>query len=255
MLHETILTLVHISRQVYTASSFDALALATARLGFGYYAVTHHVDARAYGGQSIRMHNYPQDWVDYYDRHQLYAIDPVHRLTHLLNEGFMWSALPERLALSPADRRMMDLAARHGITDGFTIPVHVPGEASASVSFVNPCGRPMSEVTKIMAHWVGEAAFAAARRLWTVRGFGQRLPGVPLTNKQREVAYLVALGKSDKEMAMMMGTSEETPAKHVSNCFARLEVNKRALLVVRALFDGTLTFPQVLPHFYYSFPE
>lgn len=231
------------------------MSAATELLGFRYYAITHHLDPKAYGGRSIRLHNYPKIWAESYDRRGLYVHDPVHRASHLTNEGFVWSTLAERLALSKADRQVMRLAGEHGIADGFTIPVNIHGEACGSVTFVNPPGREMSDLTLIMAHALGEAAFAAARRIWTIRGYAPALPGKPLTGRQREISFLVALGKTDREMSMLTGLSEETPGKHVSHIFERYEVNKRTLLVSRALFDGTLTFPQVFPHFYSAFPE
>lgn len=258
-MHHTVLALVEFMRVIYAARSFEmlatTLALATSRMGFSHYAVTHHVDGRARLVRAIRLNNYPDAWVDHYERHQLYAVDPVHRLSHLINEGFAWSELSERIDLSPSDRAFMALAARHGIADGFTVPVTIQGETGGSVTFVNPPRREITDLTKIMAHVIGEAAFASARRLSTPRGQRLRPPAARLTEREREVTHLVALGKTNREMAMLMGTSEDTPAKHVNNCFGKLEVNKRTLLVSRALFDGTLTLAQILPHLYSPFRE
>ncbi|WP_232491736.1 helix-turn-helix transcriptional regulator [Novosphingobium kaempferiae] len=259
MMYDKVLASVRCARAVDAANSFEALAdavdAAARHLGFTHFAITHHLDARRCAGRAFRINNYPTTWVRYYDRHQLYVSDPVHRLSHLVNEGFTWSSLARRVALSRADRHFMDLAARHGIGDGFTVPVHIPGEAGGSVTFVNPVGRTMCDLTLIMAHAIGETAFAAARRLSTPRGHGPVARGRPLTPCQQEVTYWIALGKTDPEIAMIMGTSQETPGKHVSNAFERYEVNKRALLVLRAVFDGTLILPQILPHLYSPFPE
>ena len=45
----------------------DALAVVTRELGFTYFALTHHVDIRRALQPAIRLHNYPGDWVEYYD--------------------------------------------------------------------------------------------------------------------------------------------------------------------------------------------
>lgn len=258
-MHHNILAVTEHIQLIYAARNLEMLAttmaLATNLLGFSHYAITDHADPRDGKVRVIRLHNYPAAWVEYYDRHHLYAVDPVHRLSHLINEGFVWSELGERIDLTGADHAFMTLASRHGIADGFTVPVAIHGEANGSVTFVNPPRREMTPLTRIMAHAVGEAAFASARRLCTARGQRIRRPGVPLTGRQREITHLVALGKTNPEMAMLMGTSEDTSAKHVKNCFERMEVNKRTLLVSRALFDGTVTFPQIFPHLYSPFRE
>ncbi|WP_197524427.1 helix-turn-helix transcriptional regulator [Novosphingobium resinovorum] len=254
-----ILALVDSLRAIHAARSLELLAgnvaIATTQMGFTHYAITHHVDGPARRMRAIRLNNYPPAWVEHYDRHHLYTLDPVHRLSHLINEGFVWSELAERIDLSHADHAFMTLAAHYGIADGFTIPVTIHGETGGSVTFINPPRREITDLTKIMAHAIGEAAFAAARRLCTPRGQRMRPPSARLTQREREVTHLVALGKTNREMAMLMGTSEETPAKHVNNCFEKLEVNKRTLLVSRALFDGTLTLAQILPQFYSPFRE
>lgn len=256
MVYTAIMALARAAHAIFHADGFDSLLCelreATENLGFIHFALTHHLDDAE---RSIRLHNYPRDWEEYYDRHHFWRVDPVHRYSHLTNHGFVWSTLAGHLPLTRSDRAFMHCATNYGIAEGFTVPVNIPGEASGSVSFVAPPGLELSPIRLILAHSIGEAAFYAARRLWTSRGFIGRLPGTPLTDTQRRIAELVALGKTDKEMGILLGTSEETSAKHVNNCFERLEVNKRTLLVTRALFDGTLTFPQVLPQFYYSFPE
>ncbi len=236
----------HFMHAVESVGSADDLALAmaaiTAEIGFQYFALTHHVDIVAASGNAIRLHNYPAQWADYYDGNALGVSDPVHRASHVTSAGFCWSRMPFMIPLTATDQRMLALGRDQGIGDGFTVPANVPGEARGSCSFANQAGRPMPETTLPLAQLAGNFAFEAARRLWSTRG---HLP-VPqpraLTDRQRDCLLWVARGKGDWEIAIILGISEETVARHVRDACERYGVNKRTLLVIRALFDGTLTF-------------
>ena len=117
-------------RDVRELASEDELAEAigsvTRDLGFRYFALAHHVDVRR-SSSAIRIHNYPAGWAEWFDEQRLGATDPVHRASNLTSVGFTWSKLPDMLALTPDDRRVLDLARRQGIGEGFTVPAHVPG--------------------------------------------------------------------------------------------------------------------------------
>ncbi|PSJ42177.1 LuxR family transcriptional regulator [Allosphingosinicella deserti] len=219
-----------------------AMAAVTEELGFQYFALTHHVDILAARGTAIRLHNYPAQWADYYDANVLGLSDPVHRASHVTSKGFCWSSMAMMIPLTAADLRLLRLGREQGLGDGFTVPANVPGEARGSCSFANQAGRPMPELMLPLAQLAGIFAFEAARRLWTGRGRLQDPRPPALTDRQRDCALLVGRGKSDWEAAQILGISEETVACHVRQACERHGVNKRTLLVVQTLFDGTLTF-------------
>jgi DNA-binding CsgD family transcriptional regulator len=222
-----------------------ALGAVTLELGFERFALTHHVDVAA-SDRAMRLHNYPERWAEHYDRNALGISDPVHRASHVTSRGFCWSRLPQMIPLTAADRRMLALGYDHGIGDGFTVPANVPGEARGSVSFVTGSDRPLQATMLPLAQLAGTFAFEAARRLWIARGYrlSERLP--VMTDRQRDCLLWIARGKSDWETGQILGVGQETVAAHIKHGCGRYHVHKRVLLVVRALFDGTLTFTDIL---------
>ena len=122
----------------------DALGEITRDLGFRFFALTHHVDVRR-SSAAIRIHNYPAGWAEWFDEQSLGATDPVHRASNITSVGFAWSTLPQMIALTPEDRRVLELARGHGIGEGYTVPAHVPGEAHGSCSFA--CGDALAPAT------------------------------------------------------------------------------------------------------------
>ncbi|PKP92531.1 MAG: LuxR family transcriptional regulator [Alphaproteobacteria bacterium HGW-Alphaproteobacteria-16] len=237
---------MHVVEAVGSADDLAAaMAAVTADLGFQYFALTHHVDIVAASGGAIRLHNYPAQWADYYDGNALGVTDPVHRASHVTSMGFCWSRIPHMIPLTASDRRVLALGRDQGVGDGFTVPANVPGEARGSCSFANQAGRPMPATMLPAAQLAGNFAFEAARRLWTMRGHMPVLPPRHLTDRQRDCLLWVARGKGDWEIAIILGISAETVGRHIKDACERYGVNKRTLLVIRALFDGTLTFTDI----------
>src|SRR5690348_4066661 len=99
------------------AALCEALGAVASDLGFRYFALTHHVDVRR-SSTAIRIHNYPSGWVDWFDEQSLGASDPVHRASNVTSVGFAWSKLPEMIAMTDNDRRVLELARKEGIGEG-----------------------------------------------------------------------------------------------------------------------------------------
>jgi len=59
-----------------------------------------------------------------------------------------------------------------------------------------------------------------------------------LTDREREVLWLLAQGLSNQEVAGRMGISLQTARNHVSNILARLQVADRTEAVARARAAG-----------------
>lgn len=59
------------------------------------------------------------------------------------------------------------------------------------------------------------------------------LPGSPLTPREEEVLRWVAAGKSDKQVAIALGTSVRTVHKHLENTYAKLGVSNRTAAAMR----------------------
>ena len=221
----------------------DAMTEIVADLGFKYFALTHHVDVRR-TSSAIRIHNYPDGWAQWFDDHSLGATDPVHRASNISSVGFVWSDLSEMIALTRDDQRVLNLARAQGIGDGYTVPAHVPGEAHGSCSFACGTGERFAQEHLTSLQLVGAFSFEAARHM-SRRRFAKT--PVRLTDRQREVVVWAASGKSDKEIARILGIAEDTVGEHMRNVSRRYGVSRRTLVAVNALFDGTIGFQEILP--------
>ena len=64
------------------------------------------------------------------------------------------------------------------------------------------------------------------------------ISGLPLTDRQLEVLTLLALGFSEKEVAIRLGISLRTARNHVANLYQRLGLHHRAEAVLMAVRYG-----------------
>jgi len=232
---------------VGTVSELETfLARASSELGFAYFAVLHHVDLQS-ASSAIRIHNYPAALEQFHDEQHLACSDPVHRACQLTSVGFAWSELPEILQLTPRDLRILKAARAAGIGDGFTVPAHVPGEFSGSCSFATASGVPLPDENLALTQLVGAFAFQAARRL-TLTAQGTALKPAHVSGRERECLIWIARGKSDAEIAKILGISDHTVHQYVKQVRANYDVVSRSQLVARALFAGTISYLDIVGH-------
>jgi LuxR family quorum-sensing system transcriptional regulator CciR len=221
----------------------EALAETCNRLGCRYYALSQHVDFLHAPGSSLRLHNYPEKWQHWFDSERLGVSDPIHRASHVTAFGFRWAAVDQLIHLTKRDRDVLARALAHGIGDGFTVPGNVPGETSGSCSFACGSGNAMPERSIPFAQLAGLLLFETGRRLTLQRP----LPRPPaLTDRQVECIVWVGRGKTDWEIARILGVSHATVIEHLRNARERYDASTRSMLTVRALYDGAVCFSDLI---------
>ncbi|TDW61563.1 LuxR family transcriptional regulator [Novosphingobium sp. PhB55] len=236
-------------RAADSVKSLDELQLVleetATRLGYDYFALTHHVDWRRNVSGAIRLHNYPSSWVDFFDENGLGTIDPVQRTSEFAGFGFRWAAA--KAGWSERDNYILALAEGHGIRDGYTVPFQMPGEFFGSCTFAVRPGKALPAPNLTLTYLIGRYAFEAARRMAGPPGIVTR-PGTRiLTDRQHDVTVLVARGMTNKEGGRHLGISPFTFREHVSDIYERLGAHDRVSLTLRAILNCEINFSQLLP--------
>lgn len=224
----------------------NALGAFAERMGFSYFALTHHVDFNCTAVRAIRLHNYPQGWQGWFDDQQLGVGDPIHRASQRTASSFCWKDVKTMISLTRNDERVLARAYKEGIGDGMTVPAHIPGEAKGSCSFAMRSDTSMRDGIGPIVQLIGLSAFEAARRLYS--GRPTVVAGRKLTDRQRECLIWAARGKTDWEISRILGVSHETVIRHLKQARENYDVPKRAQLTVEALHDGSISFADILLH-------
>lgn len=219
------------------------LANATLELGFRYFALLHHSSLDTPPASYVRLDNYPREWVDELIQHGLVEHDPVHLASRKSNYVFEWADLGKLIALRPRQIAILERSHHFGIGEGLTIPVNVPGEPAGSCSFATALGTELPLWRIESAQSVGGHAFRAARRL---AGLPNSANTPQLSRREIQCVRLMAAGKTDWEIAAILGINIETVRRHVKRARFAYDVVTRTQLVVLAVRDGWAAFEDVL---------
>lgn len=131
---------------------------------------------------------------------------------------------------------------RIGIEHAVALPVHV--DQATLVSFVlNRRGRDFSDRERDLLDLVGGSLSRLYRKARALEAVRSALPGMALkprgqpalTPREIEVLRWLAAGKTDREIAALLGCSYRTVQKHLEHLYVKLGVETRTAAVVRWL--------------------
>ena len=226
----------------------DLMEGVTAEMGFHSYALFQHIRSFSWGKKGhLAISNFAPAWLEHFFEHKMAADDPVHLASYRTSVGFRFAEIPLLVRLTDRQREVMEAGRLAGITDGFCVPAHIPGETNGTCTFVVHQGAPLPAENLPMAQLIGSFAYEAARRIQLA---GQPIvksrPPRKLTSRQLECIVLIARGKTDWEIAQILGLREQTVTEHVNAARERCGVSRRTELVVHALYNGDLTFNDIM---------
>ena len=218
------------------------LGCASAELGFPYFALVDHSILSSPGRQRLRIDNYPTAWVDELVGRARGNDDPVHLASRRTSSGFIWDDIGALITLDRRQKAVFLESHRFGLGPGFTIPANVPGEQSLSCSFAVRCGETVPRGQLQCAELIGMHALRAARRLRKLR-----LERPRLSRREVECVRLIARGKTDWEIATILGLSIETVHQYVKHARTVYDVVSRTQLVILGLRDNWISLDESIP--------
>jgi len=246
-------TLRHIRTPKGLEKSLSDIAI---DMGFDNITMFHHVDlsritpslAHMRRGELVGITTAPLSWSEYYRDHNFVAVDPRVLATRRTMSPFRTEEMGRIIRLTSVQRAVIESQARANLGEGFTIPIHFPGEPSGSCTFSMWCGRSLPAQNFAMAHWIGNSAFQAARTMIDdVRARGGAPARRPrLTERQLQCTLLVGRGLGEVEIAKRLGISYETVKRHLKEARLAYGVTKSVQLVTQSLHDGHITLRDLL---------
>lgn len=220
----------------------EVVGRASRRLGFDHFALALERPTRVTGAPQVLLHDYPDEWAKVYINFDLSGRDPVRRACDRSVIGFAWEDIGRMIPMTRGDRQMLAVGRECGIADGYTVPRHLPGEATGSCSFVVRPERGLPRNRLLTAEIVGAIALSCALR---VSSIGRTPSKVVLSDRQRECLLWSARGKTACETAIILGISVETVIQHLKVARERYDVHCRQALILCALFDGVIGFRDI----------
>jgi DNA-binding CsgD family transcriptional regulator len=233
------------ARSCRDARDLFALSEAAAiELHFPQLAMVHGLWFRRPSARLIRMDNFGE-WADIFIERKYYLQDPALLVCQHTNTPFPWVQIPRLLpVMSPRQHIILGEAGRHGLVNGFTLPVGVMGEPHGCCSFVCNGELPSPWHCRAAA-LIGAEAFHEARRL---HGFPARAKTMPqLSDRKLECLELLAIGKTDPEIALILGIKLCTVHTYMVQLRQAFDVYSRTQLTAEALRFGLINYDDAIP--------
>ena len=226
----------------------SVVASAAHEMGFRHYAMIHHDDHRTGSPGLININNYSPAYAEEYFGRLYHRDDPVVHACIAANACFTWCEIADLIELSPRHRAFLERGEYHGLNNGITVPAFVLGERSGSCNFCSPRTPDLAQRHVATVQLVGSFAFQKARRIISRSPRQVRAPGLQL--RQRECAILAGQGKSNTDIATILGLTPATIKTYIEAACARYEVHNRTQLVIAAVLDGEIGIHEIAPRQY-----
>ncbi len=148
---------------------------------------------------------------------------------------FTWSAVAAERKLSRGEVEVWRTANAWGWTDGFTVPIHGPGGYLGIVAAAGTRTDLPDETTAFL-HAAALAVHDRCRALTNLKALVD--PERPLTARELECLRWVAAGKTDWEVAAILGISQETVRTHVDQARKKFGAQTRPQAIARLILSG-----------------
>ena len=218
----------------------DRLVRFAHRLDFGLVSTILVIERPGRESQLITTGNRPEGYLEASKSAPDSRRDPVlHRLKKL-SVPFIYD---QQLYVNEGAADLWDLQAAFGYRTGIAMAMHLPGgrHFALGVDRESPLPRSDARVTRLLAHLQLLAVHAQDA---AVRIFGAEEPSsgdkLRLTHREREVLQWTMEGKSARDVADILGMSENTVNFHLRNVMTRMGVSSKHLAVRKALAAGLL---------------
>ncbi|BAV50902.1 transcriptional regulator [Mesorhizobium loti] len=235
MENETVVDLFAAITKIDTARSADAILqefrFAMERYGLRNFLITglpvpHGTDWQ----REILADGWSPEWHRRYVAEEYFLHDPCVAQCRHSPQPFRWGELPAAKLVARA-KLVMNEAAEFGMKEGICVPIHVPLAGPGVVTMasdrmdVPPSAMPLIET--LCVH-----TFRSLSALGTA---GDGDEPTPLTARERELLEWSAQGKSNDDIACILGVTRNTVESHQRNIRGKLDAINVAHAIVKAL--------------------
>lgn len=221
-------------RDIVAAPDVECLraAVLAAAGDFGFQAVYYlsPVSRDRTTGRNLTSQGFPDSWSRQY-RRRLRFIDPLPDYAMTLMHVFRWGSVLETLDLTPAQQRYHQLLQDVGMGDGLAMAVWGPGGRCGFIGFGMPVDdsafRPQSYIGVGL---IGQMSFNRYCSLIEEQAAGS----IRLSPRELEILHWASRGKSNVDMAEIIGISRGTVDTYMRRVFRKFGTNDRTVACIRA---------------------
>lgn len=223
-----------------------------AMLDFGFdrliYGFSRFITENSLGPRedSMILYSHPADYM-----HALYGADELYRHSPMLNwataniGACSWSWIDQNHdKICPKGRSVLAINRKMGVLAGYTISFPpTPTKARGLIALTACDGMAQSEVDRIWReHGCGIEAMNHVMHL-KLMTLPQQTARIRLSARQREVLEWVGSGKTNQDIATIMGVSLATVEKHLRIARTKLGVDTTAHAILKVSYFNQIRSP------------
>ena len=216
---------------------YELLVEALEALGFDRvnFSVAYDPElAEEYWGFGL-ISTYPLDWQGQYADRDYIRIDPVLRRASGVSPPFWWRDLPRQERLTQAQRAFLREGEAAGLHNGLGIPFRGPAVQKAGIALATSYRRLYQPADVDVVVAICHHFYAVYKRIC---GATVRLPNqTTLSVREAEILVRAAHGRTDTEIALVLGIQPTTIHYHWRSILQKLGASTRAQAVGLAVRD------------------
>lgn len=182
----------------------------------------------------------PRVWERYY-RSRLQYVDPLPTLSLDFSNAFYWPDELDADRLTGKQRKYMRIAAQYGLARGIGVACYGPRGRAGFLGTAWAHDDPPSARVLQAVHQIGQTSFQRYCRIMR-----EDIDIDPLSNRELEVLGWMCQGKSNPDMATIIGVSRSSIDAYIRRIFAKLNVKDRTAACVRAYALGLVESEEIM---------
>ncbi|MBA1228917.1 LuxR family transcriptional regulator [Pseudomonas viridiflava] len=213
------------------ADYIDTVGQLFGKLHVDYFAYLH-LDLTPLGSSRVSIFsNYPAEWLATYREKSLYKKDPIIIHTANTSAPFFWSDV---LRPRHSGLEVIGQAARYGIKHGFTVPLHEPGRTFGSMHLAAKADNnefiQSVEANRLVIKGISELAHHN-RPTPSAQSDALRL-----TPRENEFLRWLSMGKTYREIGLIMNITERTVKFYARQMTEKLECVNVKQAMMKAMY-------------------
>jgi LuxR family quorum sensing-dependent transcriptional regulator len=182
--------------------------------------------------------DWPAEWDEFYHRNDFFNDDLMVLEARRRNMPYLWSEIAAQSKLTDRQRQLHEAARAFGWREALAVPVHGPRGLQGLVTLAtfdeikpDASARALLQVMSIAVH----------ERCRASSSFGTSEPApVALSKRELECLQWVAAGKTDWEIAQLLGIKPVTAHYHIERVKQKYGVKSRVEAVAAAVLSGLI---------------
>ncbi len=204
----------------------------------GFHAMGYMVpSANEPGRVKIEAEGFPVDFAKLYLERKLDAVDPFPRHVARSGRPLRLSRISEETTLTPEQREFVETSRSFGVTDGFLIPTFGMRQHLGLFGLGQVVD--LEVLDKVSVSLLQAVAQAAHTQL-DLLAFQTQSPRPLLSQREVSILHWIAAGKTNGEIANILGIKPPTVATYIKRVFYKLDVSDRSAAATRAVKLGII---------------